>query len=230
MNYMWTKCFLFITKWCNNEITVYISWWITKAIYNIKYLIKSLPWDLESGDCNHLSVLQLSAISGIDCKLYILYFITCGTQQLIHTPIFKGSSVTLRLLMIDKCGQTKENQATQSIGPTKILKWTWATVPLVTNEEQLLLIYFYFQFIYTVLETIIFHYVYCMHQISDTMCTGNLDVYRLSYSHEIYLLQSKTNYMHMFILYICFQTCSCRAFGCVQTFLFSWNLSPLIKD
>ena len=54
-----------------------------------------------------------------------------------------------------------------------------------------------------------FHYVYGMHQIPDTMCTGNLHVYRLSYSHEIYLLQSKTKYMHMSIIYICFQTCSC---------------------
>ena len=61
------------------------------------------------------------------------------------------------------------------------------------------------------LEIIIFHYVYCTHQISDTiyMYTGNLDVYRLSHSHEIYLLQSKTKYMHMLMLYICFQTCSC---------------------
>ena len=59
------------------------------------------------------------------------------------------------------------------------------------------------------LEIIIFHYVYCTHQISDTMYTVNLHVYRLSYSHKIYLLQSKTKYMHMLILYICFQTCSC---------------------
>ena len=44
-------------------------------------------------------------------------------------------------------------------------------------------------------EIIIFHYLYCTHQISDTMCTGNLDVYRLCHSHEIYLLESKTKYM-----------------------------------
>ena len=39
------------------------------------------------------------------------------------------------------------------------------------------------------------------------MRTGNFDMYRLSHSHEN-LLQSKTKYMHMLILYICFQTCS----------------------
>ena len=54
-----------------------------------------------------------------------------------------------------------------------------------------------------------FHYVYYTHRISDTICTGNWDIYRLSHSHEIYLLQSKTKYMHMLILYICVQTCSC---------------------
>ena len=60
------------------------------------------------------------------------------------------------------------------------------------------------------LEIIIFH-VCCTHQISDKMCTctRNLDVYRFSHSHEIYLLQSKTKYMHILILYICFHTCSC---------------------
>ena len=52
------------------------------------------------------------------------------------------------------------------------------------------------------LGIIIFHYVYCTHQMSDTMCAGNLDVYRFSHSHKIYLLQSKTKYMHMLVLYI----------------------------
>ena len=54
--------------------------------------------------------------------------------------------------------------------------------------------------LYPALEIIVFHYVYCMHQISDTVCTGNLDVYRLFQSHEIYLLESKTNYVDFIYL------------------------------
>ena len=55
---------------------------------------------------------------------------------------------------------------------------------------------------FAALEIMIFHYVYCMIQISDTLCTGNLDVYRLSHSHEIYLLQSKTNYVLIYVLFV----------------------------
>ena len=56
------------------------------------------------------------------------------------------------------------------------------------------------------LEINSFHYVYCTHQISDTVCTGNLDVCTLSHSHEIYLLQSKVNRLINLILYTYFQT------------------------
>ena len=46
--------------------------------------------------------------------------------------------------------------------------------------------------------------VHCTHQMSDIVFTGNLDVYTLSHSHEIYLFQSKTNYVDL--IYIRFQT------------------------
>ena len=52
-----------------------------------------------------------------------------------------------------------------------------------------------------------FQYVYCTNQISESVFTGISDMYTLSHSHEIHLIQSKVSRLISFdLIYICFQT------------------------
>ena len=120
--------------------------------------------------------------------------------KLVKVDIFARFKGPVLWILISVFGWFNNHLGTATVNGTKshrrIICSAFSTLILQIFKDQRSFICS----IFTGLEIIIFHHVYCTHQISDTVCTGNSDVYTLSHSQEIYLLQSKVR----LILYVCF--------------------------